>query len=206
MKSIVLATVSLAAISLAVAAGPSAGRASIGAVTPDWSLTDSNGKTHDVTEYRGKYVVLEWTNPQCPFVQKHYRSGNMQATQKQAEAMGAVWFSVDSAAPGHVGYLSPEQTNAYRTKMKVKSTATLFDSQGKVGKIYDAKTTPQIVILNPKGVLIYDGAIDDKPTTDIADIAGAKNYALAALKEAMSGKPVSVPTSTPYGCSVKYGD
>jgi hypothetical protein len=204
MKSLTLATISLAAISLAIAAPHKAGTASIGEVTPDWNLTDSNGKAHDVTQYRGKYVVLEWTNPQCPFVQKHYLSGNMQATQKEAKSMGAVWLTVNSSAPGKQGSLTPEETNAYRAKLKVMSNATLLDGEGTVGRIYGAKATPQIAILDPKGVLIYDGAIDDKPTADQADIPGAKNYALAALKEAMAGKPVTVATSQPYGCGIKY--
>lgn len=183
---------------------PAAQPVAVGDVTPSWSVSDSAGKTQAIDSYRGKYVVLEWTNKDCPFVKKHYGSGNMQATQAKAKEMGAVWLSVISSAPGNQGYMSAEQVNSYRADMKVKSAATLLDSEGKLGKMYGAKTTPQIVIIDPKGKLIYNGAIDDKATPDPADIAGSKNYALAALSEAMAGKPVTFAQTKSYGCSVKY--
>lgn len=196
----------LVALATAAYAAPSLqpATASIGEVTPNWTLTDSNGETRSIEQYRGKFVVLEWTNKDCPFVKKHYGSGNMQSTQEKAKEMGAVWLSVVSSAPGNQGYMEPAQINSYRKEMNVKSTATLIDADGKVGHIYEAKSTPQIAIIDPKGVLIYNGAIDNQPTPDPASVKGAKNYALAALKEAMAGKPVTVASTRPYGCSVKY--
>jgi len=179
-------------------------KATIGEPSPNFAVVDSAGKTQTLSDYKGKFVVLEWTNKDCPFVKKHYGSGNMQATQKKAEEMGAVWFSVITSAPGKQGYMSAEDVNTYRKENKVNSTATLLDSDGKVGKIYNARTTPQIAIIDPKGIVIYNGAIDDKPSPDPETLNGATNYALQALKEAMAGKSVSVPTSRPYGCSVKY--
>jgi len=189
---------------LAAAGIRSGDKANVGEVTPNWTAADSVGKTRSVEDYRGKFVVLEWTNKDCPFVKKHYGSGNMQATQEKAKEMGAVWLTVISSAPGNQGYMAPDQINAYRKSMKVNSAATLLDSDGKIGHIYEAKTTPQIVVINPKGVVVYNGAIDNKPSTDVADIPTSTNYALAALKEGMAGKAVTVATSRPYGCSVKY--
>lgn len=207
MKPISVLTFGLAALACAGAiAQQTISKASVGDPSPAWSLPDSKGKTQALEDYKGKYVVLEWTNKDCPFVKKHYGSGNMQATQEKAKEMGAVWLTVISSAPGNQGYLKPDGINAYREEQKVKSAATLLDSDGKVGKLYDAKTTPQIVIINPEGKVIYNGAIDDKPSPDPADIATSKNYAISALTEAMAGKKVSVPTSRPYGCSVKYAN
>jgi peroxiredoxin len=203
MKALPVILIGLAAVASAYGPhGPD--KASIGAVTPKWSVTDSTGQPRSIEDYRGKYVVLEWTNAHCPYVHKHYDSGNMQATQEKAKEMGAVWFTVNTSAPGNQGYLTPDQVNSYRKEMKVKSTATVLDTQGTLGRIYSAKATPQIVVIDPKGVVIYNGAIDNRATPDPADIPGATNYALAALKESMAGKPVSVPSSRPYGCGVKY--
>ncbi|AIE84682.1 redoxin family protein [Fimbriimonas ginsengisoli] len=205
MKSTSLFLVGLATIASVAAVRQNATTHIIaGEPTQSWSLTDSNGKKHSLSDYKGKFVVLEWTNKDCPFVRKHYESGNMQATQAKAKEMGAVWLTIISSAPGNQGYLSPSEANAYRSEMKVKSAATLFDTAGKVGRNYGAKTTPQIVVLDKAGNVVYNGAIDDRATPDPEDIKGAKNYALAALSEAMAGKKVTVATSRPYGCSVKY--
>lgn len=177
-----------------------------GTPAPAFSLPSVEGKTVALSDYKGKYVVLEWTNKDCPFVKKHYGSGAMQATQAEAKKMGAVWLSICSSAPGQQGYMDATTYKAYAKDKKIASTAILLDSEGKVGHLYAAKTTPQIVIVDPKGNVVYDGAIDDKPDPSPASLKGAKNYALEALKESMAGKAVTVATSRPYGCGVKYKD
>ncbi|HXW92776.1 MAG TPA: redoxin domain-containing protein [Terriglobales bacterium] len=176
----------------------------VGDPAPEFQATDSHGQGHRLSEYRGKFVVLEWHNNGCPYTRKHYESGNMQRLQQEWTARGVVWFTVISSAPGQQGYVTAPQENDYLTRMNASPTAALLDPQGDVGHLYAAKTTPHMFIINPAGVLIYDGAIDNKATTDQADIAIAQNYVSQALGEAMAGKPVSIPTSRPYGCSVKY--
>jgi peroxiredoxin len=176
----------------------------VGDPAPEFQATDSHGQVHKLSEYRGKFVVLEWHNNGCPYTRKHYESGNMERLQREWTARGVVWFTVISSAPGEQGYVTAQQENDYLARMNASPTAALLDPQGEVGRLYAAKTTPHMFIINPAGVLIYDGAIDNKATTDQADIAIAKNYVSQALEEAMAGKPVSIPTSRPYGCSVKY--
>lgn len=176
----------------------------VGESAPDFEATDSNGQVHKLSQYRGKFVVLEWHNNGCPYTQKHYESGNMQQLQKEWRNKGVVWFTVISSAPGQQGYVTAHQENDYINRMKASPTAALLDPQGDVGRLYSAKTTPHMFIVNPAGVLIYDGAIDSKATTEQADIHTAKNYVSQALEESMAGRPVSTPTSRPYGCSVKY--
>lgn len=176
----------------------------VGEAAPEFQATDSNGQAHKLSQYRGKFVVLEWHNNGCPYTRKHYESGNMQRLQKEWTGRGVVWFTVISSAPEQQGYVTAQQENDYLKRMNAVPTAALLDPQGDVGRLYSAKTTPHMFIINPAGVLIYDGAIDSKPTTDQADIASAKNYVSEALAEAMSGKPVTTPSSRPYGCSVKY--
>ena len=176
----------------------------VGEPAPNFTATDSNGKPHTLSSYRGKFVVLEWHNQGCPYTKKHYESGNMERLQKEWTQKGVVWFTVISSAPGTQGYVTAEQENDYMRRMNAAPTAALLDPTGDLGHLYDAKTTPHMFIINPDGVLIYDGAIDDKPTPDAADIATSRNYVSLALTEAMSGKPVDTPTSRPYGCSVKY--
>jgi hypothetical protein len=180
------------------------GDAVIGAKAPDFRATDSNGKTQNLASCKGKIVVLEWLNRQCPFVRKHYDSGNMQKLQKEYTGKGVIWFSVISSAPGKQGYCTPEEANSFIREKGAAATAVLLDTQGTVGKLYGAKTTPHMFIIDAAGVLVYDGAIDDTPSTDIADIATAKNYVQSALDEILAGKQVTVATSQPYGCSVKY--
>ncbi len=177
----------------------------IGAPAPGFSQVDSNGKTQKLSDYRGKYVVLEWHNQGCPYTQKHYNSGNMQKLQKEWTGKGVVWFTVISSAPGKQGFVTPAQENEYLKTMKAAPTAVLMDPAGTLGRLYDAKTTPEMFVIDPQGTLIYQGAIDDRPTSDQANITGARNYLNAALTEAMAGKPVTDAATRPYGCSVKYG-
>jgi peroxiredoxin len=176
----------------------------IGEPAPDFSAMASNGKTYRLSEFRGKFVVLEWHNNGCPYTRKHYESGNMQRLQRDWTEKGVVWFTVISSAPGTQGYVTADQEKAYLSKMGATPTAALLDPSGEVGHLYDAKTTPHMIIINPQGVVIYDGAIDDHPTSDASDIPASKNFVSMALGDAMAGKPVSVATSRPYGCSVKY--
>ena len=176
----------------------------VGSPAPALTLTDTKGKQHNLADYKGKYVVLEWVNFGCPFVKKHYESGNMQSTQKKAVDKGVVWLSVCSSAEGKQGHMDAADWNEQIADRKLSSTAVLIDESGTVGKTYGAKTTPHMYIVNPNGVLIYKGAIDDKPSTNKDDIPSARNHVLAALDESMAGKPVSTASTTPYGCSVKY--
>jgi peroxiredoxin len=176
----------------------------VGSPAPEFTATDTYGKPERLSDYKGKFVVLEWHNRECPYTKKQYNSGNMQALQKEWTGKGVVWFTVISSAPGQQGYVTAEEENAYVKQVKASPTAVLLDPTGQLGHLYSAKTTPHIFIINPQGILIYDGAIDDKPTTDLEDVARAKNYVSAALEEAMAGKEVAVATSRPYGCSVKY--
>jgi peroxiredoxin len=195
-----------AAIVLAAALVVPAWAARVGEKAPDFTATDSNGMEHTLSQYAGKYVVLEWHNNGCPYVRKQYNSGNMQRLQKEWTARGVVWLTVISSAPGKQGYVTAEEENAYLKRMNAAPTAVLLDPTGKLGHLYDAKTSPHMFIIDPSGTLIYNGAIDDQPTPDPASVAGATNYVSQALGEAMAGKSVSVATSRPYGCSVKYAD
>lgn len=178
----------------------------VGAPAPDFSGTDSNGQTHGLSDYKGKFVVLEWHNNGCPYTKKHYESGNMQRLQKEWTQKGVVWLTVISSAPGTQGYVTADQENAYMQKMNAAPTAAILDPTGVIGHLYSAKTTPHMFIISPQGQLLYDGAIDDRPTPDQADIPSSKNYVSQALAQAMSGKPVAEATTRPYGCSVKYGN
>ena len=190
----------------AAAAAAAAQAAGVGAPARNFKLASADGKTVTLSDYRGKTVVLEWHNPECPFVKKHYGSGNMQKTQAAAARDGVVWLSINSGAPGNQGHMDAAGAKAVLAKTGARPAAYLFDPSGAVGKAYGAKTTPHMYIINPAGSLVYAGGIDDKPTSNPADIAAARNHVLAALSELKAGKPVSVPTSRPYGCSVKYAD
>jgi peroxiredoxin len=176
----------------------------VGNAAPDFTGTDSNGKTHKLSDYRGKYVVLEWTNNGCPYTQKHYESGNMQALQKEWTDKGVVWLTVLSSAPGEQGYMTALQENAYVGKERAAPTAAILDPTGTIGHAYEAKTTPHMFVIDPSGKLIYAGAIDDHATTDPGDIKSSKNYVSDALNESMAGKTVATSYTRPYGCSVKY--
>lgn len=178
----------------------------IGKAAPDFRLADADGRQVGLADYRGKTVVLEWSNPDCPSVRKHYDSGNMQKTQAQAADSGTVWLTINSSAQGEQGHMTPAEAKALTASQPTRRTAYLLDPKGEVGRRYGAKATPHLYVVDPGGALVYRGAIDDKPTTDPADIAGARNHVLAALGEMKAGKPVSVPTSRAYGCNVKYSN
>jgi len=195
-----------ATLGLALAAAPAARAevATVGQPAPEFTLKDVSGQSHALSSFKGKWVVLEWINYDCPFVQKHYRSGNMPKLQKEYTAKGVVWLAVNSSNVGKQGYFEPAEIKARSQKMGFAATAYLVDTDGTVGRLYGAKTTPHMYVITPEGKLVYAGGIDDTPSTDQADIATAKNYVRAALDEAMAGKPVTKPTSQPYGCSVKY--
>jgi peroxiredoxin len=176
----------------------------VGSPAPAFTATDDRGATHRLADYKGKFVVLEWHNNGCPYVGKQYGSGNMQRLQKEWTGKGVIWLTVESSAPGSQGYVTADASQAYMKQKGGAPTAVLLDPDGKIGHAYGAKTSPHMFIVDPTGRLVYNGAIDDKPTTDLADVATARNYVAEALTEAMAGQPVKTATSTPYGCSVKY--
>lgn len=189
---------------LALSAGAALAGVEVGQPAPDFSLPDTKGQTHQLSQYKGKWVVLEWYQPDCPFVRKHYGSGNMQALQKEFTAKGVVWLSIDSSAPGQEGNYPADKLNEIASSQGVARTALLLDPDGKVGHTYGAKTTPDMYIINPEGKLVYEGAIDSKPTTSLADLKVATNYVKVALDDSMNGKSVPQTVTRPYGCSVKY--
>ncbi|MEZ4752195.1 MAG: redoxin domain-containing protein [Bdellovibrionota bacterium] len=180
------------------------GQVKTGSKAPSFVAKDSNGKEHKLEDFKGKYVVLEWLNHGCPYVRKHYDSGNMQNTQAEAKKKGAVWLSIVSSAEGKQGYMTPEETNAAIKKNKSKADAVLLDSDGKIGLAYGAKTTPHMFIIDPKGNVVYQGAIDSIRSTDTDDIVKADNYVLTAFKEIQSGTAIKTASTEPYGCGVKY--
>ena len=184
----------------------SASGARVGSPAPAFTGIDAHGHTHRLSDYRGKYVVLEWTNKDCPFTRKQYDSGNMQALQKRWTAKGVVWLTILSSAKGEQGYMTASEENAWIARIRAGPTAAILDPSGTIGHAYEAKTTPHMYVIDPTGKLIYDGAIDDHPTTDVADVPKSKNYVSAALTQALAGRPVSVNHTRPYGCSVKYAD
>jgi len=180
------------------AAMPMAGQAA-----PAFTLVDAQGTQRSLPDFRGKIVVLEWTNEGCPYVKKHY-SGAMQALQREAGEDGVIWLSVISSAPGTQGYVEGDSARSWQTRMGANSTHLLLDPTGQVGKLYGAKTTPDMRIIDREGRLVYVGGIDDKPTNDVADLPGATNFVRAALDDVKAGRPVRTAFATPYGCSVKY--
>ncbi len=196
-----LAVATLAAVAMAT---PLAAAQKTGAIAQDFKLTDVNGKTVQLSQFRGKTVVLEWHNPGCPFVAKHYNSGNMQATQKAARQQGAIWLTINSGAKGKQGHMTSAEAKSLIAEQNIQSSNYLLDTKGLVGKAYDAKTTPHMYIIDGSGILVFQGGIDDKPTANPVDIKDARNHVLAALGEIKSGDKVSVAQSRPYGCSVKY--
>ena len=185
--------------------GTAAAEPKTGKPAPDFTATDSTGHTHRLSAYRGKRVILEWTNHNCPFVGKHYRSGNMQQTQKAATADGAVWLSVISSAPGLQGHVSGAEADALTQRRDAHPTAVLLDPSGDVGRLYRAKVTPHMFIVDKDGTLAYQGAIDSIPSWDEDDISVATNYVGQALAQLKAGQQVKPRGTRPYGCSVKYG-
>jgi peroxiredoxin len=189
---------------LAVTAGLTLAETEVGKAAPNFSLPDTNGKPHSLADLKGKYVVLEWYQPDCPFVRKHYRSGNMQALQKEYTAKGVTWLSIDSSAPGEEGNYPAGKLNEISAQDSAARTALLLDPSGEVGRLYGAKTTPDMYVIDPSGILVYKGAIDNKRSTDLADVKTATNYVKGALEAVMAGKTVATTATQPYGCSVKY--
>ncbi|MCW5636306.1 MAG: thioredoxin family protein [Rubrivivax sp.] len=209
MKNVLAATsLSLAAftagigISCSVHAAPAV--ATVGQPAPAFSAKDLSGRTVSLADFKGKTVVLEWVNPGCPYVRKHYHSGNMQGTQREATGKGVVWLAVNSTSSDHGDYLAPAELASWMAGQKAAANATLMDADGKLGRAYGARTTPHMYVIDAKGTLVYAGAIDSKPTSNPADIATATNHVKAALAETLAGKPVSVAQTRAYGCSVKY--
>ena len=178
--------------------------ATVGQPAPAFTLTDTSGKTVSLSDFKGRHVVLEWVNPGCPFVVKHYGAQNMQATQKAAVGRGVVWLAVNSTATDARDYLTPGAMGAWMNEQKAAATATLMDADGKVGRAYAARTTPHMYLIDPQGKLVYAGAIDSKPTANPADIRTAVNHVNQALAESLAGQPVSTPVTRAYGCTVKY--
>ncbi len=202
MKTLVSASI---AIGLLIA-GASGAQASValGAPAPNFTLTDMNGKPVSLSQFKGKYVVLEWTQPECPFVRKHYGSGNMQSLQRTYTAKGVVWLSINSSSKGREGYVTEDQARLIAAGQGGAPTDVLLDHSGAVGHLYGATTTPDMYVISPKGELLYMGAIDSIPSHNISDLAAAKNLVAAALNDALAGHSVAIKAAPPYGCSAKY--
>ena len=204
MSAILSATLALTVLCSVSYLHAQSGAPEIGQPAPEFTLTDTDGSEHSLADYKGEWVVLEWLNYGCPYVRKHYDSGNMQSLQRKYGELGVKWFAIVSSAPGKQGYYPPDEMNARSAEIGNNALAVLLDPEGTVGRMYDAKTTPHMFVINPEGVLLYNGAIDDQPSSRASSLEGAHNYVAAALDEAMSGQEVSIATSQPYGCSVKY--
>lgn len=204
MKRFLVLVMFISCFSYAFISGGQADGPILDKQAPDFTLIGANGKEYSLSDFTGKYVVLEWINPDCPFVRKHYNSSNMQKLQKHYTEKDVVWLTISSSAPGKQGYCTPDRAREFLKEKDMTSTAFLLDHDGKVGKLYNAKTTPHMFVINKAGVLIYHGAIDDKPSTKLADIDSARNYVQSALEEAIAGTKISVKQTQSYGCSVKY--
>ena len=202
MKPTLFAT-ALAA-TLAFGAPAALAAATVGQPAPAFSAVDTSGKTVSLADFKGRHVVLEWVNPGCPYVRRHYDSANMQGTQKQATAKGVVWLAVNSTAEEATDYLAPAALAQWMKAQNAAATATLMDADGRIGRAYGARTTPHMYIVDPAGTLVYAGAIDDRPRASLDETAGATNHVKAALAESLAGKPVSTANTRAYGCSVKY--
>ena len=188
----------------AIGASAALAQAQPGKPAPDFSLQDSSGKTVKLSDFKGKTVVLEWTNRDCPYVRKHYNSGNMQELQKEAAGKDVVWLTVASSATGQQGHETAETAVALTTERKATPAAFLLDPDGKVGHAYDARVTPHMYVIDKVGTLAYMGAIDDKPTANVADVKTARPYAKEAIEAVLAGQPVKVASTRAYGCTIKY--
>ena len=191
-------------LALLLAAAPAAWASTVGQPAPDFTAPDLQGKPVRLSDYRGKFVVLEWTNPECPYVRRHYDSGNMPELQKELGAKDVIWLTVNSTNQSSSEFKTPQEMSKWMSQKGAAPKATLIDKDSKVGKLYDARTTPHMYIIDPQGKLIYAGAIDDKRWASVEQTKKANNHVRAALGEAMAGKQVSVAATSPYGCSVKY--
>lgn len=176
----------------------------VGQPAPDFSAPGADGKTYKLSEFKGKTVVLEWFNKDCPYVHKYYDSKTMQKLQNRETSKGVVWLTIASSKKGREGFLTPATGTKVRGQMGMESTALILDGEGKVARLYSAKTTPHMFVIDKKGLLAYEGAIDDKPSANPETLKGAANYVEAALYSLDKGQPVQVSSTTPYGCSVKY--
>jgi peroxiredoxin len=201
LKSLFLAAFATLAMTAAMSAQAAV---EIGKPAPDFTAKDSNGVEHKLSDFAGKVVVLEWNNPECPYVVKHYDSGNMQKLQEKYTKQDVVWLTINSGKEGKQGHLDAAGANALIEKEKSKQTAYLLDGEGTIGKAYDAKVTPHMFVINSNGVLVYDGAIDDNDSSKAEDALTAKNYVAAAVDATLDGKPVETTKTKPYGCGVKY--
>jgi peroxiredoxin len=197
-------TTLISALAAALFSGAAFASATVGKPAPDFSLTDVNGKAVKLADFKGKHVVLEWHNPACPFVVKHYDSNNMQSLQNKYDAKDTVWLTINSTNPTHQDYMSNDKLKGYISEKKAAMDLYMADADGKVGQSYGAKTTPHMYVINPAGMVVYAGAIDDKRGTKQEEIKTANNYVVAALDESRSGKSVTTASTQPYGCSVKY--
>lgn len=207
MKNMISRLVVLTALVALIAGGASGVRAAsakVGEAAPDFTLADINGQSHRLSDYRGKTVVLEWFNPECPFVKKHYESGNLPRTQKAAMADGVVWLTINSGHPGAQGSYNAEEVRDWLKQHDATPTAYMRDEDGSVGRLYGAKTTPHMFIITPQGELVYQGAIDSIRSASKADIPKAENYVTSALRELKAGEPIAKANTQPYGCAVKY--
>lgn len=193
-------------VALLSLASPAFAGLQVGQPAPDFTGKDTAGKEQHLADYKGKIVVLEWTNPGCPYVQKHYETGNMQALQGEEIKKGVVWLTIASSAKGREGYMSVEDANEYMKKVDSNPTARILDPSGEIGKLYGATATPHMFVIDKEGVLQYAGAIDDRPSADRETIAGAHNYVRSAVEEIEGGKSVSDALTQVYGCSIKYAD
>lgn len=198
------ALLGLMAAALLIAAPGAHAAPAVGQPAPEFTGVDQNGVSHKLSDFKGKTVVLEWSNHQCPYVVKHYGSGNMQKLQEKAAADGVVWLTVVSSAEGKQGFTTPDEAKGVIEEVGAKSTARILDPSGEIGKLYDAKTTPHMFVVNGEGTLVYAGAIDSNSSFSPANIDGATNYVQAALDSIKAGTPIEVASTTPYGCSVKY--
>jgi len=202
ISKVLLSTLAVSALTIAV---PATANIATGSNVSDMIVTDSNGVQHNLSDFAGKKVVLEWTNEGCPYVKKHYKTNNMQKTQAMAAADGAVWLSIISSAPGKQGYKTGAEANEWKTDQGAASTAVVLDPSGEMGRSFAAKTTPHMYIIDENQTLVYQGAIDDNRSASPKTVAGAKNYVVAAMEDLKAGNAVSVSETAPYGCSVKYG-
>lgn len=207
MQRRLFAHATLALLAAPVAVAPArADTVAVGRPAPDFRLVDTSGRTVSLADHRGRHVVLEWVNPGCPFVQKHYQSGNLPATQRKAVGRGVVWLAVQSTDPTHRDHHAPAALAAWMAQHQAAATATLMDLDGRVGRAYGARVTPHLYVVDADGRLVYAGGIDDKPTARIADIATATNHVDQALADLLAGRAVGTPVTKPYGCAIKYPD
>ncbi|GHF27861.1 thioredoxin family protein [Kordiimonas sediminis] len=204
MKILKILTASIAALFIVSGVPSSASGPVVGQPAPDFTLQDMTGETVSLADYRGKPVILEWTNHQCPYVRKHYATGNMQTLQRDLTEDGAVWLTIISSAPGKQGHVTSEEAQELTTSRGAYSTKVLFDPTGVTGRAYEAKTTPQMFLIDINGLVQYMGAIDDQPSTRVSTLEGAKNYVMEAWTSMKAGEAISETSTKPYGCSIKY--